>query len=421
MIKTLSIREYDKLHIRPQRDLEHNTISIGDAAYLQNVVMDNSPVFSYGNRCLIAQQYVGVIELPDFTIEILPKIYGEVNNDKLRDVLVRMLLVAHQTNSIRRFKASVATRKNSLSEVVIQSFLYELKTYIDSGLQHEYKKISQNINKLKGQIVFTQQLRRNVLAPTKFYCRYSKYVVDNDLNQFFRVCLLEMARLSRDKQNKRMIDDLIPSFDGISDVDPQIALNYGITFNSINARAKDAYVYGHMFLENLHATMSAGFNQVYTMLFNMDQLYELFVYRVASIVFGSRVTYQKMGNYMVVRNADGKKFVNLRPDLTIKVSDKEQWIIDTKWKIPGRFAKESDVYQMNAYSTGIKGVSKVILLYPRVSRSDHLVGYYTLLSSVGGPRPLEIKLIDLMECLSWNDFLKSFKKKFVFEKVSDIQ
>ncbi|MEE1163574.1 MAG: hypothetical protein UHU21_07760 [Lachnospiraceae bacterium] len=101
----------------------------------------------------------------------------------------------------------------------------------------------------------------------------------------------------------------------------------------------------------------------------------------------------------------------MKKGLTLKVSDDEQWIIDTKWKLPGRFAKESDVYQMNAYSTGIKNVSKVILLYPRVSRSDHLVGYYTLLSSVGGPRPLEIKLIDLMECLSWNEFLKSFKRK----------
>lgn len=412
MIKTISIREYDKLNIRKERDLEHNTISMSDAAYLQSVVMDNSPVFSYGNRCLIAQQYVGVIEMPDFTIEILPKIYGEVDSDRLRDVLVRMLLVAHQTTSIRRFKASVATRKNSLSEVVIQSFLYELKIYIDSGLQHEYKKVTQNINKVKGQIVFSQQLRRNVLAPTKFYCRYSKYVADNELNQFFKACLSEMARLSRDAQNKRMIEDLIPSFEGISEVDSQVALGYGIEFNSINARAKDAYTYGRMFLENLHATMSAGLTQVYTMLFNMDQLYELFVYRVATIVFGSRVTYQKMGSYMVARNSDGKKFVSLRPDLTLKISDQEQWIIDTKWKIPGRFAKESDVYQMNAYSTGIKNVSKVILLYPRVSRLDHLVGYYTLLSSVGGPRPLEIKLIDLMECLSWNSFIKTFKQKF---------
>lgn len=412
MIRTISIREYDKLHVRPDRDLERNIISTADAMYLQSVVVDNSPVFSFGNRCLIAQQYVGVIELPDFCIEILPKIYGEVDNEKLRDVLIRMLLVAHQTNSIRQFNASVSTRKNSLAEIVIQSFLHEIQKYVDSGFQHEYRKLSQNLDKVKGQIIFSQQLRRNVLAPTRFYCRYSKYVDDNELNQFFKTCLLEMEKVSRDVQNKRMIHELLPSFMGISTVMPDVALGFNIAFNSINIRAKEAYTFGRMFLENLHATMSAGNNQVYTMLFNMEQLYELFVYRVASIVFGNRVTYQKMGSYLVSRNSDGKKFIRLRPDLTLKISDTEQWIIDTKWKLPGRFAKESDVYQMNAYSTGIKNVSKVILLYPRVTRSDHLVGYYSLISSLGNPRPLEIRLIDLMECLSWNCFLKEFKKIF---------
>lgn len=409
MIKTISIREYDKLHIRPDRDLERNIISASDAAYLQSVVVDNSPVFSFGNRCLIAQQYVGVIELPDFSIEILPKIYGEVDSEKLRDVLIRMLLVAHQTSSIRQFKASVASKKNSLSEIVIQSFLRELQLYVDSGLQHEYSKISRNINKVKGQILFSQQLKRNVLAPTRFYCRYSKYVADNEINRFFKTCLEEMAIITRDSQNQRMIEELLPFFEGVIAVDSEIALNYRITFNSINIRAKDAYTYGRMFLEHVHSTLNSGTTKVYTMLFNMDQLYELFVYRVASIVYGNKITYQKMGSYMVERVSDGKRFIRLRPDLTLKITNDEQWIIDTKWKLPGRFAKESDVYQMNAYSAGIRNVSKVILLYPRVSKSDHLVGYYQLLSSVGDPRPLEIKLIDLMECLSWTDFLKSFK------------
>ncbi len=412
MISTISIREYDKLRIRAERDLVHNTISTSDATYLQTVILDSNPVFSHGNRCLIAQQYVGVIELPDFTIEILPKIYGEVDNDKLRDVLVRMLLVAHQTTSLRRFKASVATKKNSLAEVVIQSFLVELKSYVDSGLQHEYKKVSHNANKVKGQIIFSQQLRKNILAPTRFCCRYSKYIVNNELNQFFKTCLVEMLQVSRDEPNRKMIENLIRSFEEMTDVDLRTALEFGITFNSVNSRAKDAYTYGRMFLESLQATMSAGVTQVYTMLFDMEKLYELFVYRVAAHVFGSRVTYQKMGNYLVSRDSDGKKFINLRPDLTLQVSDKEKWILDTKWKIPGRFAKESDVYQMNAYSTGINNVSKVILLYPRVIKNDHLVGYYKLLSCVGELKSLEIKQIDLMECLSWNDFLKSFSRAF---------
>ena len=123
---TVSIKEYDKLHIRKNRDLERHIISETDAAYLQTAIIDNSPVFSYGNRCLIAQHWVGVIELPEYTIEILPKLYGEVSEDDLRNVLIRMLLVAHQTSAIRKFQASVSIRKNSLIEMLIESFLKEL-------------------------------------------------------------------------------------------------------------------------------------------------------------------------------------------------------------------------------------------------------------------------------------------------------
>lgn len=410
MIKTISIREYDRLYIRSERDLSHNTISSADAAYLQNVVIDSSPVFSFGNRCLIAQQYVGVIELPDFTIEILPKIYGEVDTDKLRDVLIRMLIVAHQINSIRQFKASVEIRDNSLLEVIVQSFLHELQIYVDSGLQHEYRKLTQNSKKLKGQIIFSQQLRHNVLAPTRFFCRFSKYIVDYDLNRFFKTCLMEMAKVSHDIRNRRMLEDLLPVFDSISYEEPEVAADREIIFNSLNIRAKPAYLYGQMFLKNLHATMNSGSAKVYTMLFNMDQLYELFIYRVAVMAFGGRITYQKMGNFLVERKSDGKKLVSLRPDLTYRKDDHVVWIIDTKWKLPGRFAKESDVYQMNAYSSSIPAVEKVILLYPRIAKSEHLVGSYSLLSSREEPRTLEIKLVDLMECLSWSDFLRSFKR-----------
>ena len=408
----VSIKEYDKLHIRKERDLSKNVISLTDASYLQSVVVDNSPVFSFGNRCLIAQQYVGVIELPDFTIEILPKIYGKVDNDKLREVLIRMLLVTNQTSSIRQFKASVSLRKNSLSEIIIQSFLQELQSYVESGLQHEYKKIIGNIDKVKGQILFNQQFKRNILAPTRFYCRYSKYVADNQLNQFFKACLIAMYNVSRDAHNKYAIDYLLLFFDEIENVNVDKVIAFSIEFNSINERAHDAYKYGRMFLENLHATLNAGLTEVYTMMFDMEKLYELFVYRIAFMLLGSRVTYQKKGDFLISRNSDGKRFISLRPDLTIKMLNGKQCIVDTKWKLPGKFVKESDVYQMNAYSTGIKNVEKVILLYPHILRSDNLTGQYTILTNDGYLRLLEIRFIDLIQCLDWKTFLKSFKMQF---------
>lgn len=402
------IREYDRIAIRETRDLEHNTISIHDANYLQRVIIDNNSVFVYGNRCLIAQQYVGVIQLPEFSIEILPKIYGEVDGAKLRDVLIRMLIVANQMGSVRQINAAVSLRKNALSEILIQTFLIHLKKYVDSGLQHEYIKRAENLDRVKGRILFSQQLRKNVLAPTRFYCRYSRYEVNNQLNRFFKCCLVEMRRLSRDAQNKKMADDLLLSFDCISDDDISTVLLYPIVFNSINERARESYQYGKLFLENLYTTLYTGDTNAYAMMFDMDKLYEKFIFRVAAQIFGNRIIYQKMGNYLVASNNDNRRYVSLRPDLTLRISDNEQWIIDTKWKMPGRFAKESDVYQMNAYATGIKNVSKVVLLYPRVERSDHLTGDYTLLSHSGVQHNLSIRFVDLMGCLNWSTFLKKF-------------
>ena len=412
MAEVVSIKEYEKLKIRPERDLIRKIISVADAALLQSIVVDNSPVFSCGNRCLIAQQYVGVIEMPDYTIEILPKLYGEVDNDRLRDVLIRMLLVTNQSSTIRQFKASVAAKKNALSEIIIQSFLRELRIYVESGLQHEYKKMSGNIDKVKGQIVFSQQLKRNILAPTRFYCKYSKYIADNELNRFLKCCLSAMNVLSRDSQNKKLLEDLYAFFDEISLISVEEALSYQIEFTSINARAKETYIFGKMFLNSLYATLNAGASPVYTMMFDMEKLYELFIYRVAAMIFRRKVTYQKKGGYMVSRNSDGKRFICLRPDLTLNISKNEQWIIDMKWKLPSRFAKESDVYQMNAYSTSIRDVRKVVLLYPKVPRTDHLEGYYTLSSNAGSSRSLEIRMVNLLQCLNWSEFLNEFKALF---------
>ena len=119
MLETITIKEYDKLYIKPSRDLAKHIISENDARHLQSVVIDNNPVFSFGNRCLIAQQFVGIIQLPEYSIEILPKLYGEVSTEDLRKVLVRMLMVSHQTSAIRNFHSSVSMASNSLVEILI--------------------------------------------------------------------------------------------------------------------------------------------------------------------------------------------------------------------------------------------------------------------------------------------------------------
>lgn len=141
----------------------------------------------------------------------------------------------------------------------------------------------------------------------------------------------------------------------------------------------------------------------------MNDLYELFIYRVSKVVFGNNAIYQMRGNYLLERDSDSKKYVGLRPDITIKKSSGMMDIIDTKWKIPKNFAKEADTYQMNAYSSSIKNVERIILLYPYVSK-ESIVDDYSFIDLKGKKRPLKIRTIDLMLILDWKKFLKEFEK-----------
>lgn len=409
MIDTIIIKEYDQLHIKDKRDIEHNTISKEDAFALQSIIMDDEPVFKCGYKKLIAQHWVGTISLKNLNIEILPKLYGYVSMGDLRIVLMRMITIAHQNPSVREMPGRVKMQKNSLMEMLIDTYLNSLEKYVKEGLQHSYKKINQNISHVKGRILFSKQFSKNILNPTKFWCRFSKFTDDNEINQFMKLCLVEMNRVSRDSQNKRRIKYLLPIFYDIATVKKEKAIAKTIVFNSTNHRAEEAYGYGILFLNNIFSTLSAGNTSISMMLFNMNDIYELFIYRVSRIVFGRNSIYQMRGNYLLERKSDSKRFIGLRPDIIIKKDSGKLDIIDTKWKIPKNFAKESDTYQMNAYSSGINNVERIILLYPFVTKAE-IVDDYNFLDVNGIKRPLCIRTIDLMLVLDWKCFLDEFKR-----------
>ncbi len=416
MMETIVLKEYGQLHIKDKRDAIHNVISKEDALALQTVIMDEEPVFKWGYKKLTAQHWVGTISLKNLTIEILPKLYGYVSTDDLRAALIRMIIISHQNPSAREIPGMARMKKDSLMEMLIDTYLNLLEKYVREGLQHSYNKIEKNMNRVKGRILFGKQFSKNALDPTKFWCMYSKFTEDNDINKFMKLCLCQMNKMSRDGQNRRRIKYLLPVFDDIPLIRQEKALAKPIIFHSTNHRAEEAYKYALLFLTNIFSTISAGNTPICMMLFNMNDLYELFVYRVSRIVFGNKVTYQMRGSYLLERDSDSKKYVRLRPDITIKNTDGKLDIVDTKWKIPKNFVKESDAYQMNAYSSSIQKVDRVFLLYPYVEKRD-IVGNYSFIDLNGRKRALTIRTVDLMLVLDWKKFVKAFESIFARERV----
>lgn len=403
MIKTISLKEYDQLKIREKIDVKNKCITSEYANMLQKIIIDGKPIFSWGYKSLTAQHWVGTISLKDLNIEILPKLYGSVYEDELRSVLVRMVLFSKHPPSVRDLSVNAQLSKNSLLEIIIDTFLNLLERYLKEGILHSYSKFSLNLNGVKGRIIYNKHFTKNIFKPSKFWCKFSKFTPDNSLNSFLKLCLVEMNKISTDQKNKIKIRHLLPSFEATNKMEKQKAVNIKLSFNSTNSRARDVYTYGKLFLSNIFCSLSSGNTPINMMLFDMNKLYETFVYRVTKSIYGNNVVFQMRGNFLIERNSDSKKFMSLRPDIVIKRSNGKFDIIDTKWKIPKNFAKESDVYQMNAYSSGIPNVARTIILYPQVD-SNSLSGEYTFL---GSNRVLLIRSIDLMECLNWKKFINT--------------
>lgn len=407
MMDTIVIKEYDQIYIRDRRNIANNEISKEDAIALQSIIMDNEAVFKPGYKKLIAQHWVGNISFKGLNIEILPKLYGSVSRDDLRSTLTKMILVSHQSPSSRRIPGSAHLSKNSLVEILIDTFLCSLEKYTKSGIKHEYIKIDENINKVKGKIQFNKQFSHNLLNPSKFWCRYSKYSADNEINQFFKICLEEMEKVTTDNINKKRIKYLSTFYREFMSADKRKMINKQFVFNSVNQNAEESYIYGQLFLKNICSTLSSGNISINMMLFDMNKIYELFVFRVAHLAYGNTVTYQFSGNYLLSNIHNSKNYISLRPDIVLKKDNGKKVIIDTKWKIPVSFIKESDAYQMNAYSTAINDVEEVILLYPLVKK-DSIVNDYKFIDVSGMNRILKIRTIDLVKCLDFNTFVNDF-------------
>lgn len=412
MIMIITLKEYDRLIIKENRNLDEKIISKEDAVALQSIIMGGEPIFKWGYRCLVAQHWVGTISLPGFTIEILPKLYGYIPEEMLREILTRMILVSHAGSAVKKLPGTTTIKANSLIDILIDIFLDSIEKYLSKGLQCSYQKINKNIRKIKGRILFNKQFTANVLKPTMFWCRYSKFTADNEMNRFFRCCLKKMNTSTGDLQNKHRIKYLLNYFFNITDISKEQALNEKIEFNSVNSHAQRPYFYGRLFLENMFGTLNAGNIAINSMLFDMNKVYEMFVYKIARLSYGKHVIYQASGNYLIQRKSDNKKFINMRPDITIMNDDGTYTLIDTKWKIPKKFSAESDMYQMNAYSTGIKSVRNIYVLYPRVRDIDFL-GDYLFVDKSGMERPLSLRVIDLTGCLNLKKFISDFKSIFV--------
>lgn len=318
---------------------------------------------------VLFNQYVGVIQVDNLTIEILPKVdRSNLDEAGWQTVLLDMLQECRWMQVHAHQEASLRLKHNNILEAYLEIYLNACERLLHEGLVKKYRHLEGNLYALKGKLKFAGHINRNVVHQERFYTEHSIY----DRNNIFNRILLKALRVVPKFTNSPLLKDklgrLLLDFPDLPDMPVSAKTFQNLVYDRKTKRYESALKIAAMLLLNFRPDVRGGRNQLLAILFDMNELWEEYFYRRAraslhqllpdwSIERHCRETFWEMTS----RNI--RKII--RPDVVIRTPDNEAVVIDTKWKMPGNdVPSDADLKQVFVYNE-YWGADWGILAYPK--------------------------------------------------------
>lgn len=323
------------------------------------------------------KEQVGVLQVDDLTIEVLPKIDRHLKEEqkseqagRWHDILLEMLKECKFLLPQSSDYAHLKLKSNNVLELYFEKYVIELELLLHRGLIKKYSSIQENCNTLKGKLMFNRHLQQNLVHAERFYVKHSIYSKDHLLHQVLSQALVVVKDLSGYTRLTERINTLLSVWPKGNDV----RINED-TFNKIviNRKTKpydESVLIAKMILLNYHPDLRGGSKNVFALMFNMNGLWEEFIFqRLKSLQkeFSWKVSNQKQIKYWTGEKGSKK----LIPDIIIECQrTKRVIVIDTKWKCPPNLKPDDhDLRQLLSYKLYFQG-DLSYLLYP----GSHFIG-----------------------------------------------
>jgi 5-methylcytosine-specific restriction enzyme subunit McrC len=322
--------------------------------------------FTVGNKRIKFSNYVGVIQVKDLTIEVLPKADAAAFDDekakaKWHSALLQML---HECKLIKLDAISSAKLKlksASILELYYDAFLTETEKLVRHGLKKAYHTQQDNLSKVKGKIIFNKHLQKNYIHREKFYVEHKVYDRDNKLNQILLKALLILDSLISKPDFSLRIKKLLLHFEGVHKKSINASWFETLRFDRNTERYKPATTLAKLFILKHAPDLKGGAEDVLAILFDMNRLFENYIYRKLKVLevegLVNRVREQNRLPFWESRG--------IKADILVE-TDRGNIVIDTKWKVlKENKPSDEDLKQMFVYNLHYKA-DLSILLYPKL-------------------------------------------------------
>ncbi len=325
------------------------------------------PFFSLINKGVRFKEYVGVLQIGDLTVEVLPKADKHPNNEEgeneWRKILIDMMRSVGAFNIKAPSSSSLNIKTNFILDLYFELFIKEMEYLFNKGLIKKYRKTESNTFALKGNILFGKHIQQNLVHQERIYVRHTTFDKEHILHQILYKTLQLLAQINTNIVLKSRIGNLLLNFPEIRNIKILEPTFNKIVYNRKTEEYKNAIAISRLLLLNYHPDLSKGQNNVLALMFDMNMLWEKFIYVSLrkNIPDEFTITAQTSKNFWQPDNSN--KSSKLRPDIVIKNRNKT-FVIDTKWKNLGNHNPSSDdlrqLYVYHKYYIA----EKVALVYP---------------------------------------------------------
>lgn len=321
-----------------------------------------SPFFKLIRNGVQFNQHVGVLKVGNITIEVLPK--ADTKGEEVwRPLLIDMIKTIWGFNVKTSGSADLKLKSNSILDLYFELFVEELEFLIHRGLIKKYNKKEGNLYALKGALQFSKQISQNLTHQERFYVKYSNYDVNHKVHSILYKALKMIYQVNNKVDLKSRIGNLLLNFPEMSDIKISESTFDKIAYDRKNQHYEKALQIAKLLLLNYHPDVSKGKDHVLALMFDMNMLWEQFVYIIL------KRDLKELG--VNVRSQVSKKFwqsesgtkSRMKPDIILE-KDNITIVLDTKWKnLYGDKPSPEDLRQMYAYHQYYEA-GKTILVYP---------------------------------------------------------
>ncbi len=360
------IRVFEHQTLKVKQEIDGVKFDESKLKALQNYYGEKGvPYYSLIHDGIVFNEYVGAIQVGNTLIEVLPKAdkipCKEASKDYWQSLLIDMLRAVGGFDIKAPSYSNLKIKPNTILDLYFELFIKEVEYLLHAGLVKQYRKKEGNVTALKGSLQFAQHLQQNLTHQERFFVRHTTFDVEHKLHfiLYKTLCLLKHINTNADLHSR--IGNLLLNFPEMPEIKVVESTFDTLVFNRKTGSYRKAIEISKLLLLQYHPDLSKGKNHVLALMFDMNKLWEQFVYVSLRKQPGVSVSSQFPKYFWKPTNGYRSSII---PDIIINKGKSDCVVLDTKWKnLNGKNPSPDDLRQMYVYHKYF-GANRVALIYP---------------------------------------------------------